>query len=306
MMTTAAMNSHPKVVLMYHSIAGDVPAITGSFPISMARFRHQIETLLQNGWQCAPLSRLRHEVDAPTFYITADDGTIDWTRNALPWCEQRKLPTHTAVVTGPWEPTPRYPLAHIIQVILALRSGKSLEKLATRISGMLTPQQQSHVEMAYSYEPDPIRRTIKGGCNLILTEHQAKQLLYPLSSAEQEALAHRFEKPNYYKSFHFAETGAHTVTHRALDQHTERYVRDEIEPCLTTMRQFGLVPSDYFTNPMKTKPGGFLENLAPLLRKIGFSGVLTCCGNWDQDSFVIPRIDAKQIEHHFGMEHNVG
>lgn len=296
------MSIPAKAILMYHSVTGKTPAVPGSFPVSLARFRHQIESLLQRGWRNAPLSRLRDPVDGPTFYITSDDGTVDWSRNVLPWCEQRGIYTHTAVVTGPWEPSPRYPLAHLIQVVLVSRSRESLRMLAEEINGRLSVPQRNYVARVYRYEKDPVRRTIKGGCNLILSEHEAKRLLQPLSERELEMLAGRFEKPAYYKRFSFAEVGAHTVSHRTLDRHTERYVEEEIAPCLHHLRREGLTPSPYFTNPMQPAPGAAVEDLTTFLRRMGFSGTLTCGGEWDQHSFVIPRIDAQQIERHLGLE----
>ncbi len=287
---------------MYHSVDGPTPAVKGSHPVSMERFQHQIEALLLSGWQNAPLSRLREPVEGPTFYITADDGTTDWCRNVLPWCERHGLYTHTAVITGPWETPPRYPLAHIVQVALALRPKGELRALAERIVRHLKKDQKAHIEQAYHYESDPVRRVIKGACNLVLPKTEAHRLLHPLSDSEREALEGRFENAAYYKSFHYAEVGPHTVTHRAPDTDVERYFQEEIEPCMNAMREMGLTPSNYFTSPMKPVAGARISPLADRLKEAGFEGILFCCGEWNQRSFIIPRVDAQHVETRLDLE----
>lgn len=48
-----------KVVLVYHSIGSkEVPAVIGAFPISLDRFKSQINLFRINGWDIASISNI--------------------------------------------------------------------------------------------------------------------------------------------------------------------------------------------------------------------------------------------------------
>jgi peptidoglycan/xylan/chitin deacetylase (PgdA/CDA1 family) len=82
-----------KIIIMYHSVASEeIPAVTGSFPISMDRFKDHIQLLKSNGYEFDFISNI-HKINKnkKIAYITGDDGTTDWTRNVLPWCEKTKF-----------------------------------------------------------------------------------------------------------------------------------------------------------------------------------------------------------------------
>lgn len=287
---------------MYHSVCGETKSVRGSFPITMKRFTNQINQLLARGWSCAAITDIHEEVEVPTFYISSDDGTVDWARNVLPWCEDRQLFTHTAISTGCWFKDPIYPLAHIVQVVLSTRNQIDLYALATNLKSLLSNQQLQYINAMYHYEALETRRVIKGAANLILSEEVFLEAILPLSDHEQNLLHCRFEQPNYYKNFDYALIGSHGVRHKALYADIDHYVEHEILPTLTHFKVYGISPSVFFTNPMKPESGVSLHELSSSLRDLGFKGILTCCGDWDQKDFIIPRIDAKHIEQYFGLE----
>ena len=98
-----------KVVIMYHSVSGPAaPAVLGSFPVALERLQHQVREARLHGWRFGRVSQLREPVESNTLYITGDDGTVDWAENVLPWCEAEGIPTHTAIITGPWREPPIY------------------------------------------------------------------------------------------------------------------------------------------------------------------------------------------------------
>jgi hypothetical protein len=113
-----------KVILMYHSVStAAVPGVLGSFPLPLARFRHQLSEAQSHGWRFGRVSELREPVTTHTLCITGDDGTVDWAQNVLPWCEEHGIPTHTGLITGPWQAEPIYPVAHHLQILLSLPGG---------------------------------------------------------------------------------------------------------------------------------------------------------------------------------------
>jgi len=289
-----------KLVIMYHSVGGNnMPAVTGSFPISFDRFKYQIELLFELGYQCGRLSEL-HSVNssgAKFFYITGDDGTKDWSKNVLPWCEEFRLYTHTGVIVGPWLENAVYPLAHVVQVVLAIRSEKELKKLAKRLAEGLSSNELDYVSKVYAYELSEERRIIKGVCNLILDEEDAFESIGDLNYDELESLRHRFEVSSYYKKYKYAEVGNHTVTHSALGLDVMEYFQQEIDYCDRILLNNGIKRSDYFTMPMKPKFGANVDNLIEPLKERGYKGVLTSYpGIWDGKSYVVERIDANQLE----------
>jgi len=285
-----------KVILMYHSVeSAEVSAVLGSFPIPLARFQHQIRQALEQGWRFGRLSQAREPVSANTLYITGDDGTVDWVRNVLPWCEKHAIPTHTALITGPWLDPPIYPVAHRLQILLALRRGElPIPELTT--------EQRAYIDRIYSYEKDPRRRYLKGACNLVLDDAQARQLLGEPDEQERELLAARFARPEEYLGYRFAEFGVHTVSHRAFSGDPEAYVREEVLPCRDELRRRGLNPTRYLVLPMRPQFGATIEQIEPALRAAGFEGTLEALGEWDGQSFAMPRIDAKDVEHYLGLE----
>lgn len=289
-----------KVILVYHSIASEaVPAVCGSFPVSMDDFKAHIALARESGYTFDAVSNLHaplaeHE---KRIYITGDDGTTDWTRNVLPWCEEQGIPTHTAVITGPFEDQPLYPLTHVIQVILSTRSPEELQQLADRVSSRyLNRQQTDYIDRVYHYETLPYRRLIKGAFNLVLEPEQAFEAIGDLSDDELRELDTRFESLDYYRHFEHAEVGVHTRSHGAIDIDTQRYVDDEITCCRDFMHRHGLKPTDYFTLPMRPKYGASTEDLIDPLRELGYKGIFDMPGVWDQQDFIIRRIDAKHVE----------
>ena len=293
-----------KIVLMYHSVASeDTPGVCGSFPISMDEFKRHIELARERGYQFDAVSNLHAPIDddEKRIYITGDDGTTDWSRNVLPWCEEQGIPTHTAVITGPFEETPIYPLTHVIQVILTTRSAAELQQLADRVSeDYLHADQIEYIDRIYHYETLAYRRRIKGAFNLVLEPERAFEAIGELTVTERGELEHRFEHLEYYKQFKHAEVGVHTRSHWAVGGDTQRYVDDEIEHCKTFMLEHGLTPTDYFTSPMKPKYGATIEDLIEPLRTLGYKGIFDMAGIWDQSDFIIRRIDAKHVEAFLG------
>jgi peptidoglycan/xylan/chitin deacetylase (PgdA/CDA1 family) len=285
-----------KIILMYHSIKSDrVPAVLGSFAISMERFKAQILGAKARGWSFAPLSRLREPVDRDTLYITGDDGTVDWVRNVLPWCEEQGLATHTAVITGPWLENPIYPVTHRVQIALSLPNREIPQP-------SLTEDQTAYIDKVYHYETEPRRRYLKGACNLVLDFDEASKVLGAADFDEQCQLRKRFSTPEEYKQFTLAEVGVHTVSHRAMGMDTEDYIRKEILPCLAMLLRHDLKVTRYFTLPMRPRYIAKVEDLVQPLKKYGFHGILDSQGVWDQESYIVPRIDAKKVEEVLELE----
>lgn len=290
-----------KLILMYHSLdSAEIPAVAGAFPFPFDRFKRQVQEAIDAGFRPERISRLHLDHPDKTLYVTSDDGTVDWCYNALPWCEEREIPTHTAIITGPWEATPIYPLAHIIQLILTSRERQQLESLAERLrSEHLDDAQFEYIESKYHYEDLFYRRVIKGAFNLIFDRDQAYEILGELSPDERAQLRGRFAKPEEYGGFTHAEFGVHTRSHWALDRDTRRYFDEEIQQSRQTMLDAGVSPSDYYTSPMQPRFGARLEDLEPLLQEAGYKGVITSNpGPWNGRDFIIPRIDAAHVERH--------
>lgn len=281
---------------MYHSVSTpQVPGVLGSFPIPLACFEHQVQHAQAHGWGFGRVSALREPVAAHTLYITGDDGTVDWVRNVLPWCERVGIPTHTALITGPWLDEPVYPVAHRLQVLLSLPE----RELPTP---SLIGEQRAYIDRVYAYETDPRRRYLKGACNVVFDDARSRALLGPPDVEEALLLAARFARPQEYRGYRLAELGAHTVSHQAFGGDPDAYVRDEVLPCLEALRKHDLPPTKYFTLPMRPRYPASVEQLVPALQAHGFEGVLDQAGEWDRASFVIPRIDAKNVESFLGLE----
>jgi long-chain acyl-CoA synthetase len=295
-----------KMIVMYHSIHGEeIPAVIGSFPISFSRFKYQIRSAFELGYISRPLSYLsKKPVNGEKWlFVTADDATTDWTRQVLPWCESRKIYTHTAVITGTWYETPIYPLAHVLQVILSIRNKIVLEDLAKHVVRGLSAEQMQYINEIYAYEVCDERRWIKGACNLILEQDEAFKRIGKLTEEEAEILKQRFERPGFFAQFSYAEIGVHTTTHRALGGDAQEYLVNEIDACARDIHAAGLRQSEYFTLPMKPKFGGSLQQLEGPLKERGYKGLLyseSAC--WNGIDFVIPRIDAKNFEKALGIE----
>jgi hypothetical protein len=288
--------NYRKIVLMYHSVSTpQTPAVLGSFPIPLERFAHQVRQAQANGWRFERLSRLRQPASANTLYITGDDGTVDWARNVLPWCEQHGVPTHTALISGPWQNPPLYAVAHRLQILLTL-PGREFP------APSLTLDQRTYIDRIYAYEKDPRRRYLKGACNLVLEDADARELLGPPDDEELRLLAARFAPPQAYQGYQYAEFGVHTVTHRAFGGDPAAYVRDEVLPCREAMTRHGLHPTRYLVLPMRPRFAATVEQIVPALRQGGFEGTLEALGEWDGQSFAIPRVDAKDMERFLGLE----
>lgn len=293
--------SSNSLLFMYHSVSSETfPEVLGSFPISMNRFMYQINAAKKQGYQFDYISNLHKNISSnkKIIYITGDDGTIDWTRNVLPWCEKNKIPTHTGVITGPWENNPIYPLTHIIQVILMIREEYKLIELSNKIQKYhLSEEEISYINRIYHYETKEYRRFIKGAFNLILDEKISYQLLGNLEKKELNVLKDRFESPDFYKRFKYSQIGVHTRSHIGLTKKTNDYVNHEIKSSQKTILEYGLEFSKYFVSPMKPKFGATLYDLKDDLQKLGFNGILDSNeGIWNRKDYIIPRIDAKNIE----------
>jgi hypothetical protein len=299
------MSGMNKVVLMYHSVSSlEQPEVAGSFPISFNRFKYQVESLIELGYESSKVSDLfvPANSDKKLFYITGDDGTVDWSRNVLQWCEANKIYTHTGIITGPWENKPVYPLTHIVQLILSNRSNEDLKLLVKKILPYLEKEQLEYIHDIYSYEDVIETRLIKGAFNLIFQEEEAVELIGDLTDEEVLLLHQRFEVSEFYKQFRFAEVGVHTRTHTALDLSLDSYLDNEIDASKLMLVKKELNDSAFFTLPMKPKYGATVDSLIEPLKTRGYKGILTSySGFWDMKSFVIPRIDACEMEKIIGI-----
>ncbi|MDD4891187.1 MAG: hypothetical protein PHU85_14795 [Phycisphaerae bacterium] len=285
-----------KVVIAYHAVGGgDCPAIVGSFPISLDRFAAQVTGLRERGWQVGRLSQILEPVDRDTVYLTGDDGTIDWARNVLPWAEREGVPTHTGVITGVWRDEPIFPIAHKVQVMLAVRKSNDLPR------PKLTAEQAAYIDKIYAYETDPNRRYLKGACNVLFSYEQAQAFLGTLDYDCLKLLVERFAQPADYNRLTLAEVGVHTVRHNAYDGDAASYYATEILPCLATLMQRCQRVNRVFTLPVKPKDGVSLAPLCETLRRHGFTGMCHNPGEWNQQDFIVCRVDAKDVESFFGL-----
>lgn len=286
-----------KVVLAYHSVDGETPAVAGSHPISMERFRHQMDELRNRGWEPGWLSQIHCDIEKDTFYVTGDDGTVDWTNNVLPYCELEGIPTHTALIAGVWNSPIIYPVAHRLQVLLSLPDISLPEP-------RMDVTQRMHVDQVYGYETDSKRRYLKGACNILYDLPDVLDLIgaYP-GKEEEEMLKKRFSMPYDYVGFTYAEFGSHTVLHWAYGGNTDKYMREEVDACRDAIMNVNapLVSSKIFVLPMRPRYGHSERELIEPLYKAGYRGMLDGPGEWDQKSFIIPRIDAKKVEQFFGL-----
>lgn len=294
------MNNN-QLIIMYHSVSSvEIPEVIGSFPISFDRFKEQILLAKKLGYSFDFISNLDKNIESTNkiIYITGDDGTIDWTRNVLPWCEENKIPTHTGVITGPFHEKKVYPLTHLVQIILFTRDKNILEELSTKIkNNFLSKEQLSYINSIYHYEELEYRRIIKGAFNLILEIDIANELIGEYSSLERELLMNRFEQLDYYKQFKYAEIGVHSKSHCALGKNITSYIKDEIIESKELIVANELTLSGYFVSPMKPRYGATLDSIVTQLQELGFKGILDSnYGIWDKKNYIIPRIDAKLME----------
>ncbi len=288
-------------IVMYHSISSkENPAVVGSFPIKLDTFKKQIMIAKRLGYRFDFISNLNENINSneKILYITGDDGTVDWSRNILPWCEENEIPTHTGVITGPFLKNKIYPLTHLIQIILEKREISKLELLSKKLKeNYLNNEQLKYINKIYEYETLEYRRIIKGAFNLILDNDKAHDLIGEFSEKEIQLLENRFEKLDYYKQFKYAEIGVHTKSHCALGTDIQWYIKEEILEAKKFLIENGLTPTKYFVSPMKPRYGSTLKMIEEELKKNGFQGILDSHhGVWDRNSFIIPRIDAKNIE----------
>lgn len=289
------------LVVMYHSISSsDYPSVLGSFPITMDRFKYQVLSAIELGYKIGRLSDLfknKKDSSSKYLYITGDDGTVDWTRNVLPWCEERGFYTHTALISGVWRNPAIYPLAHLVQIILETRNEVVLGELTQRlIDKYLSATQLDYINTVYQYEQIKHRRVIKGAFNLVLPTADAYTLIGELSTRELDLLHQRFESFDFYRKLSYAEVGVHTVTHQALDVDIANYLATEIDACENDLLSAGLRLSGFFVSPMTPKYGASLNDLITPLKERAYLGILDHGGIWDQESYIVKRIDAKQLE----------
>lgn len=285
-----------KVILVYHSISSkEIPGIYGSFPISMERFKAQIRGAKRKGWCFGFLSELFDPVDQDTIYITSDDGTVDWVGNALPWCEKERIPTSTSIITGTWQEQPVYPVAHRMQIALMQTERKiTLPELNI--------EQKSHIDELYYYESDPRRRYLKGA-TIELGDKAVNEILGLPNTNEIRILANRFARPEEYKKYKYAEVSAHSISHRTFgNDPVEDYIHKEVIPSLMMILKKGLRANNFFVLPMYRKLSASLDSLSERLKALGFDGLITGFGIWDQTSFIVPRVDAINVETVLGID----
>ena len=290
-----------KFVLKYHSISSKkYPGVVGAFPITLDRFIKQINFLKKLGFKFDFISNIFKKVNQNTIYITSDDGTSDWAKNVLPYCEENNIPTHTAIISGVYEKQPIYPLTHIIQIILAIRDKSLLKKLANNLEkNFLSKKDIEFILKLYHYESSYERKIIKGAFNLVLEPSISLELIGELSNEEKDLLKERFIDINYLKQFKFAEVGNHTRRHLALDINTKKYIESEINPCKEFIIKNNLNYSNVLVSPMKPKQGASLSDLEIYLKDEYIAILDSQYFKWDQKSFIIPRIDAIKIEEFF-------
>ena len=293
------------LVVMYHSIESEkFPAVLGSYPISLRRFQYQVEQLHRLGYEIADLDTSYGLNDGvKRAFLTSDDGTVDWLHNVLSWCESEQLPTHTALLSGPWHETPVYPLAHRIQLALSLRQKGELYELFQVIEQQITQNQRDYIHYAYQHESCKIRRMIKGALNLVWDEQQATEILGEPSVKERYHLQERFAHFHEYKDLKFASFGTHTHSHRSFSGSAQAYFEEEILYAEIFLRDKGLKLSRYFTLPLKPKINQSMDVLIGILSRHGFKGMLTsdCVSCTNLDSFIVPRIDAAHLEKWLGV-----
>ncbi len=282
-----------KRVIVYHSIESpEFPAVEGSCPISRDRLMAQIEGLKRKGWYPAPIWRLHEDPPRPFVFITADDGTVDWLHNGLRPLDAMGIPTHTALIPGVWEG--QWPLAHIVQIALA--RGK------TNLPFVPTMAQEAAIleaEKAYAYEIDPGRRRFKAAVNLVLDERYAGAVLSALAMVAD--ITKRFAHWTDYHGLRRASFGSHGIDHSALDGDAYGYARRQALAAQIEIASKRLPTSNVFTLPMRPRPGADLKALEAELQRVRFTGMFDGAGEWDGESFVIPRIDAKKVEEAFGL-----
>ena len=294
-----------KVIVAYHSInSKEVPSVLGSFPISLDRFKSQINLFRKNDWKISSVDTLFDDIEQDTVYIMSDDGTVDWCENVLPWCENEGIITNTSLITGVWYDKPVYPIAHRVQIALMMKNRKfNLRNL--------TKEQKAYIDKMYAHEQDETRRYVKGVCNLLYDFKEASKVLDEGEEGyividnkqylESELLEKRFSKPSDYKRFKQAEFNIHTVTHKAFTGDIKDYIENEIIPCKNDILKENLNLKPFFTLPTKPMFGAKDTDLIEPLKEIGIKGMFTNAGEWNKKSFIIERIDAKNVENYFNF-----
>ena len=295
-----------KLVLMYHSVASsDFSGVIGSFPISIERFSKQIQLLKRLDYKFKDVSELSTKTNPGEkhVFITSDDATNDWCKNALPLLEELDIPSHLGVIAGVWKKKPVYPLTHIIQIILATRPQSELKKLAVRLLKLISKSDIEFIKLHYYYEKDDVRKIIKGAANLVLPERLVTELIMPLTLKEKENLLVRFADLKSLKKFKSLTIGNHTCYHTTYGNSHDDYFSAEIEPWSTFFSKDKLTISSIFTLPIRARADSNLESLKSTLKLNGYSAMFTGSGVWDGKSFIIPRIDAKNFEETFVRWH---
>ena len=288
------------LIVMYHSVGSDVkPAVVGSNPIHLDRFKRQMLLFDAAGYRFASIRELDARIDnSDRVFITSDDGTSDWATNVLPWCEVNSIPTHTGIISGPLRDKPTYPLAHLVQLLLASKTNEELTRLCESLQAKLTSTELDFVNQTYNYETDQNRRVIKGALNFILPQNVAMEQLSPfMSEADFTNMTIRFQNLEFYRNFSYATLGNHTENHTALGQDFLMYFQHEVEPCKEFLKDHPNNIGDIFTLPLKPRANAEKSAFYELLQKNGFKHCLTSfAGIWDGQSFEIPRIDAQDVE----------
>lgn len=285
---------------MYHSISSKIrPAVSGSHPISMDRFKRQVDMIQRAGFELTCIRKLGKKVDdVPRAFLTSDDGTSDWGLNVLPWCETQQIPTHTSIITGPHFIQKEYPVTHVIQVILKNKNDKILTYLKEELESKISLNDLKYINKIYRYEINQIHRFIKGAFNLILNSSEAEAMIEPLIDHNLlKDLDARFMPLGDYKKYSFATIGNHTKKHTSFTGKVEEYLWEEIQPGQDFLSSFPNFIDHIFTLPLKPKFRANKFLLYKYLQEKGFKYCLTSFpGIWNGESFEVQRIDAKDVE----------
>ena len=166
----------------------------------------------------------------------------------------------------------------------------------------ITQEQRAYIDKLYHYETDPIRRYTKGICNIVLSREEAIDILGDPSDEEIELLKNRFGRSKDYQGFNHAEFGVHTMSHVAFDGNVDKYLWYEVWGCYGMLLAANINAVPFFTLPLQPVQGATVDQLAELLKtSANIKGFINGDGEWDQESYVIPRIDAKKIEEFLGL-----
>lgn len=242
------MKNHKKLVLSYHCISKGDDKLLGSFPIDINVFDDQIKLLRSKGFQFKKITELDQDFDCDTVYLTFDDGTIDHFKNVMPFLEQKKIPAHFSINTSPFEN--KYPLAHKVQVKLALGNYPTMPAINTQV--------EKFADLIYHYETG-YRRYVKYVYNIHLSFEAASHLLGEPLPEEQKALEKRFIMPEHLKNINtdLFNIGNHTKTHAPLPENYLDYINNEVKTWEADMQAYcpWIKPSMIFTIPMQPREG---------------------------------------------------